>query len=194
MQSRFLLSLICFFATTVTFSMNANIGKIVTHKEWSTGKMKVIFKEKEEKQSLLLTNDNLKEISPNGDYIFVNDTMPKIATTLKDDEALMGESNITIANNTSSNQTYTFKTMLCLGNYDEDGHYITTSCSTAKDVFNLYPDSIFSMTIQPHLLLKDISSGSYIATIYTEIKRDGQESVFASNAYGKIIITNPQLT
>jgi hypothetical protein len=189
MKQRFLLPLFALLTTTITFAMNPSTGKMISHKEWSTGKIKVTFEEKEITKSSHL-NHNFKEILTNGDYIYVHHTMPETITVNKDEKIITSNGNMWITNNTSISQTYKSHTILCIGNDDENGNYVTNSCTHSDSLFTLYPNNSFGTNVHPSILSKSIPSGSYIVAIYSEVKRDDQQTVFASNAYGKMIINN----
>lgn len=168
--------------------MDSNTGKIMSHKEWSTGKKEVKFEEKELKKALPV-GIKLKEIPSDGDYVYIHHTMPE-TTIITNENTIVGKGDFWVTNNTSMNQTYKSHTVLCIGNDNADGEYITNSCTYSESVFTLYPKTGYGVTVYPQLLTKEIRSGSYMAAIYSEIKRDDQQTVFASNAYGKITINN----
>lgn len=154
------------FMASQVYAVDIYKGKILQHKEWSTGKGKVIFKE--------IKNKNLR--SNVGEAIASFSTVDVVYGTVGVPVEVQGTSSGYIKNTTDSPQIFSFNTAVCA-----ETNPFNTECLFYYDRYELEPGGhVHIEGIQPSISATFADAGEHNIFVSTQIEgvsRVGSESV-----------------
>jgi hypothetical protein len=170
------------------FSVDANAleikkGKLIEHKEWTTGNVQGFIKEKikDTKDKLISLQQlqvmNMSESVPHEDNILVSNKIDTINIPLGSASEIPGYVNVDITNFTSTPQIYNITSKLCvihIPDYDDQ-------CFLTSDKIQLDPNGnnymYRSMILSYQFVDQD---GWYFAELSTSVKKDNSDTVFTT--------------
>ena len=163
------------------FAMEITKGKLLNHKEFTTGDAKIVFQDKNFKM-----NDKLKELQNKyfdtlGDYIGVLGNIDNESTTVNQPIDIKGAAEIAVSNDTSVIQTY--KIVTTLATWTPDNGMIT---GTSVDTVSLEPSGSISLLRKPILSYSFDKAGNYTTYIMVAAQKENDATIFRSFAEGTI--------
>lgn len=172
MKKKLLLACMAFTSIIATHAFAADIskGKVIQHKEWSTGQVKAVFHEV--KKPLLKSNEGRATVTTSDidvAYGTVGIPVTVSATT-----------RIYIRNMTGTTQTFRYNAAVCANTTAQD-----LECAHYFDVIELEPDGSYRQDIEPKMIVSFNQAGKYDIRAFTSL--DGHNRV-TSNSNSKAII------
>lgn len=160
-------------------------GKLISHKEWSNGKIKGFVKESVIREStkhlLQFRQMELKKpfiVTKQGfDSVWVHDYVPEMTVTPGTNE-VFGSVNVQINNTTNAQQTYTLSSGLCVFSFDSN----ETPCFMTEDVISLDTGGFAFLDKTPSMSFDFTDPNQmYVYGLFTNVERSGIETVFATS-------------
>lgn len=165
------LSVIALAVGSSGYAMEITKGKLLSHKEHSTGKIKATMKEMKFDVKKEIANFKAAGslVQDNGDRIYVKENMYDASGITGQDTDLSGSSHIYIVNNTDTNHTYTINTIICA---EQD------ACNYITDVIDLDPAGVAVAVRAPTITFSYDTAGEYQIGLASMISREDEDSVF----------------
>lgn len=175
------LSLIAMVVSSSGSAMEIYKGKLLSHKETATGKVKTLFKEMKFDLNKEVAKFKAKSISllDGFDRVYIKDHMYDATGTTGYEIELAGVSHVFVVNKTDQPQVYTIKTYICA---DKD------NCGYSTDQLSLDPEGFAMSVRKPSMMFTYGEAGQYYSAMATTVKRDSQETTFSSFDFASVEI------
>lgn len=181
------LSLI-YLATTASYAMDIQGGKLISHKEWTTGSVKALFADtkKDFKANISRKMRNLPSAIEQHDGIVLANSMPDQQGVVGEETPVVGFVSGYIENLTSTQQTYTINSFIC----SNMGLGQESDCANSTDIIQLNPNGFINLN--KNITMSNVYklAGNYWTVTGATVKKDGMSTMFASYAEGYLEITD----
>lgn len=164
------------FISSQVYAVEIFKGKILQHKEWSTGQAKAVFKE--------VKNLNLKANLNNSSAMMTTSLADIVHGTVGIPVEVKGVSSGSIRNQTESVQTYYYNATVCA-----ETNPFNTDCIYYNDKIELQPGGhLYIEGLQPSLSISFAEAGEHAIYVVTEIDDANGVSRTGSESISKAII------
>lgn len=168
------------------YAMEISKGKLLSHKEWTTGNViKSSFLEVNKKQNTLLSsiwskNTLGSKVIPmdidvlfTGARIFAGQMLPGV---VGEEVTLFGFTRHAIDNRSASMQTYQLYSTLCAQTGMGTG-----TCATSEDDVSIEPGGYIAIERRPNMTVSYDEPGTYNVAVFSAIYRDGAPFHYTSD-------------
>lgn len=147
-----------------SFAFDIYKGKIVSHKEWTTGNVSAVLKKADLKSALLKMK---KQDQDNFAYSYLFAKISNATGVVGVPTEVAGGHDIYVQNDTASSKVYNYNINVCVNTSAQE-----SSCAFYFDEITLEPGGYFSNAAEPAVMVKFNQSGDYkiFASSYLWVK------------------------
>lgn len=156
-----------------TFAIEIHKGKLISHKEWSTGgAMTAFVAGTKTKQTMMQAH---KQVSDGSSYAYLESEFRPVSTLTGRVVELKNDAGVYIANNTDQTETYQYFVSICLERFTG-----MAECVHSRDFVELAPGGAFSLSNLPVLRAKFEQPGNYTVYADSVLYNNGKQMVSSS--------------
>ena len=171
MKGKIILSLVAAsLVSSGSFALEIYKGRIVNHKEWTTGNVKAILKAGDPRKNKMAQLNN-RTTQNNSTYASVSSDIDYVEGTANTPLQLSGDHYVFIANDTATAQSYHYYFSICAESSDRTGQ-----CAYFHDEIQLEAGGYFNSSEEPELQLTFEKPGLFKTYTNSSVSNSSDEN------------------
>lgn len=188
MKCKFILGTIALsLLSASSFALQIENGKLINHKEWTSGKVSGFIKDVKVAKNKF---DTLRQMKTNADtnegILAANRIYVPLSPQVDQSTDISGFSELYLENYGQTMQNYEINSQLCIF---KPQNPTPSDCVVTTDTVQLNPGGFVLMGRMPKLTTVLAESGMYTSMLYTVISKPNSSTVFATYATDFLYVT-----
>ncbi|OGT44199.1 MAG: hypothetical protein A3F42_04150 [Gammaproteobacteria bacterium RIFCSPHIGHO2_12_FULL_37_34] len=172
MRKKIILGFAIASMATSAFALEIYKGRLITHKEWTTGNAKGFFK-----ASKMIPELKAKGLDAEHSYSYIYSYAASIKSSVNTPVNVSGENYISLYNDTRTKELYHYTFSVCARNSDH-----TAQCAYYYDEIELEPGGYANSAEQPILQVTFAKPGNYNGWASTSLSKDQESASVGSHS------------